>query len=205
MFMGPLEAVKPWNTKSIEGVYRFLSRVWRLIVDEAAEWLAVNSAVKDVPPGKETLRLLHRTIQKVTEDTEGLRFNTAISAMMEFSNHLTKLEVRPRSVLEPFVLLLAPYAPHVAEELWRALGHTTTLAYEPWPKYDPAMTVADEIEIPVQIAGKVKARLKVPAAITDAELEAAALADETVKAQIAGKTVRRVIIRSGQMVSLVVG
>jgi len=131
MFMGPLEAVKPWNTKSIEGVYRFLSRVWRLIVDDSAEQLALSPALQEIEPDKETLRVLHRTIQKVTEDTDGLRFNTAISAMMEFTNHVTKLEVRPRAVLEPFVLLLAPYAPHAAEELWRALGHADTLAYEP--------------------------------------------------------------------------
>src|SRR6185312_15882440 len=106
--------------------------------------------------------------------------NTAISAMMEFVNHVTKLEVRPRSILDPFVLLLAPYAPHLAEELWRALGHTNTLAYEPWPKFDPALTKADEIEIPVQVNGKLKARLTVAAEIRDGELEAAALADDTV-------------------------
>ena len=123
--------------------------------------------MQDVEPDAETLRLLHRTIQKVTEDIERMRFNTAIAAMMEFTNHLTKLEVRPRAVLEPFVLLLAPFAPHLAEELWRALGHATTLAYEPWPKFDPALTKADEIEVPVQVNGKLKARLMVPAEIDD--------------------------------------
>jgi leucyl-tRNA synthetase len=207
MFMGPLEAVKPWSTRSVEGVYRFLSRAWRLIVDPDAEQLRLSPAVKDVEPDKETLRVLHRTIQKVTEDTDGMRFNTAISAMMEFTNHATKLEVRPRSVLEPFVLLLAPYAPHAAEELWRALGHANTLAYEPWPRYDPALTKADEIEVPVQINGKVKARLKVPADIDDKALEATALADETVKGQIAGKAVKKVIVVRGAktLVSMVVG
>jgi leucyl-tRNA synthetase len=204
MFMGPLEAVKPWSTRSVEGVYRFLSRVWRLVVDTDAETLKQSPAVKDVEPDKETLRLLHRTIQKVTEDTEGMRFNTAISAMMEFSNHVTKLEVRPRGVLEPFVLLLAPYAPHAAEELWRALGHTTTLAYEPWPRYDPALTKADEIEVPVQIDGKLKTRLKVPADIDDKSLEAAALADETVKAAIAGKAVKMVKVVPKRLVNVVV-
>jgi leucyl-tRNA synthetase len=160
--------------------------------------------VKDVPPAKETLRVLHRTIQKVTEDTDGLRFNTAISAMMEFVNHATKLEVRPRSILDPFVLLLAPYAPHIAEELWKALGHTNTLAYEPWPKFDPALTRPDEIEIPVQVNGKLKARLRVPAEISDAELEAAALTDEAVKAQIAGKTVKMVKVVPKKLVNIVV-
>jgi leucyl-tRNA synthetase len=204
MFMGPLEAVKPWSTKSIEGVYRFLSRAWRMIVDDPAETMRLNPAVKDVPPAKETLRVLHRTIQKVTEDTDGLRFNTAISAMMEFVNHATKLEVRPRSILDPFVLLLAPYAPHIAEELWKALGHTNTLAYEPWPKFDPALTRPDEIEIPVQVNGKLKARLRVPAEISDAELEAAALTDEAVKAQIAGKTVKMVKVVPKKLVNIVV-
>jgi leucyl-tRNA synthetase len=203
MFMGPLEAVKPWNTKSVEGVYRFLTRAWRLIVDDGEEF-KLHPAVKEVETDRDTLRVLHRTIQKVTEDTELLRFNTAISAMMEFVNHVTKLEVRPRSVLEPFVLLLAPYAPHVAEELWRALGHKTTLAYEPWPKFDPQLAKADEIEIPVQVNGKLKARLKVPAEIDDKALEAAAMADETVKAQIAGKTVKMVKVVPRKLVNVVV-
>jgi len=204
MFMGPLEAVKPWNTKSIEGVYRFLSRAWRMIVDDPAETMRLNPAVKDVEPDKETLRVLHRTIQKVGEDTDALRFNTAISAMMEFVNHVTKLEVRPRAVLDPFVLLLAPYAPHVAEELWATLGHTTTLAYEPWPKFDPALTKADEIEIPVQVNGKVKSRLKVPAEVTDADLEAAAKADAAVQAAIAGKTIKMVKVVPKKLVNIVV-
>jgi leucyl-tRNA synthetase len=204
MFMGPLDAVKPWNTKSVEGVYRFLSRAWRLIVDDTAEHLAIHPAVKDAEPDKETLRVLHRTIQKVTEDTEGMRFNTAISAMMEFTNHVTKLEVRPRSILEPFVLLLAPYAPHAAEELWRALGHDSTLAYEPWPKFDPALTTADEIDVPVQINGKLRTVLKVPAGIDDPGLEAAAFADEKVKESLVGKTVKKVIVKSKKLVNLVV-
>jgi leucyl-tRNA synthetase len=204
MFMGPLEAVKPWSTKSVEGVYRFLSRAWRMIVDDPAETMRLNPAVKDVEPDKETLRVLHRTIQKVGEDTEGLRFNTAISAMMEFVNHMTKLDPRPRAVLDPFVLLLAPYAPHLAEELWSALGHANTLAYEPWPKFDPALTKADEIEIPVQVNGKLKARLKVPAEVTDAELEAAAKADATVQAAIAGKTIKMVKVVPKKLVNIVV-
>src|SRR5206468_6609678 len=137
--MGPLEATKPWNMKGVEGVYRFLGRVWRLMIDDAAEAVTLNAAVQDVEPDKETLRELHRTIKKVTEDTDGMRFNTAISAMMEFSNHMTGQKVRPKGVLRPFVLLLAPYAPHVAEELWAALGNATTLAYEPWPKFDPEL------------------------------------------------------------------
>jgi len=204
MFMGPLEAVKPWNTKSVEGVYRFLTRAWRLIVDDGEEF-KLHAAVKDVEPDRDTLRVLHRTIQKVTKDTEGMSFNTAISAMMEFVNHLTKLEVRPRSVLDPFVLLLAPYAPHVAEELWAALGRKTTLAYEPWPAFDPALAAADEIDVPVQINGKLRTVLKVAAEIDDAALEAAALADEKVKEALVGKTIKKTIVKSKKLVNLVVG
>jgi leucyl-tRNA synthetase len=205
MFMGPLEAVKPWSMKSVEGVYRFLSRVWRQIVDEAAETPVLNSTIKKIEPDKETLRLLHRTVQKVTEDTEGLRFNTAIATMMEFSNHLTNKSERPKKVMEILVLLLAPYAPHVAEELWHVLGHQETLAYEPWPTFDPALTKADEIEVPVQINGKLKAKLLVPAGIDNAELEKTALADEKVKEQIAGKTVKKVIVVPRKLVNIVVG
>jgi leucyl-tRNA synthetase len=204
MFMGPLEAVKPWNMKGVEGVYRFLSRVWRLIVDDAADTLTLNPAIKDVSPSADTLRELHRTIKKVGEDTEGLRFNTAIAAMMEFVNYLTKLEVKPKAVLDPFVLLLAPYAPHAAEELWRALGHNKTLAYEPWPQYDPALTKADTIEVPVQINGKIKAKLMVPAETDAEELEAIAMADESVKAALAGKSVKKVIVVPKKLVNVVV-
>jgi leucyl-tRNA synthetase len=203
MFMGPLEAVKPWNTKSVEGVYRFLTRAWRLIVDDG-EQFKLSPAVQDVPADRDTLRVLHQTIQKVTKDTEALSFNTAIAEMMKFVNHMTGLAVRPREALEPFVLLLAPYAPHVAEELWRALGHTGTLAYEPWPLYNAELAKEDEIEIPVQINGKVKAKLKVPAEIDDAALEAAARADEAVKAQIAGKTVKMVKVVPRKLVNIVV-
>jgi leucyl-tRNA synthetase len=206
MFMGPLEAVKPWSMRSVEGVSRFLSRVWRIIVDEAAETPKLNTSVQEIQPDAETLKLLHKTIKKVTEDTEALRFNTAIAAMMEFSNHLTsKVEVRPNAVLEKFVLILAPYAPHIAEELWQVLGHTSSLAYETWPAYDPALVRDDEIEIPVQIAGKVKAKLLVPADADAATLEKMALADPKVQEQIAGKTVKKVIVKPKQMVSIVVG
>ena len=205
MFMGPLEAVKPWQMNGVVGVYKFLSRVWRLVVEDNAEELKLHPAVTDGEPDKETLRQLHRTIQKVTEDTDHLRFNTAISAMMEFSNHLTKQESRSRKVLEPFVLLLAPYAPHVAEELWRALGHTRSLAYEPWPKFDPALTAADEVEVPVQVNGKVKARLTLPADADSAAIQAAALGDAKVKDAIGGKAVKMVKVVRGPLVTIAVG
>ncbi len=205
MFMGPLEAVKPWSTKGVEGVYRFLSRVWRMMIDDAAETPKLHANVRDVSPDAETLRILHRTIQKVTEDTDALKFNTAISAMMQFVNYITQLESRPLSVLSPFVLLLDPYAPHIAEELWAALGHTTTLAYEPWPQFDLALTKSSTIEIPVQVNGKMKVILTVPHDIDAATLEAVAKADPKIIEAIAGKTIRKVIAKPPQMVNLVVG
>jgi leucyl-tRNA synthetase len=205
MFMGPLEATKPWSMRGVEGVYRFLSRVWRVSIDERDEAVRLHAAVRDVPPERDTLRLLHQTIQRVTEDLDGMRFNTAIAAMMEFINHLTPLTVRPRSVLEPFVLLLSPFAPHLAEELWHALGHRDTLAYEPWPAFDPALAKEDTIEVPVQVNGKVRLRLTVPAGVTQGDLERIALNDEKVKAVLEGKTVRKVIVVAQKLVNIVLG
>ena len=204
MFMGPLEQVKPWSTHGVEGVYRFLSRVWRAIIDDRAETAQLSPAVKDAPADKETLRILHRTIQRVTDDLDAMRFNTAIAAMMEFTNHLTRLEVRPRAAVEPFVLLLSPFAPHVGEELWHALGHAESLAYEPWPQADPALLKADAIEVPVQVNGKLRSRLTVPADIDEKALEAAAMADEKIAALIAGKLIKKVIVVKGKLVNIVV-
>ncbi|HEY1861535.1 MAG TPA: class I tRNA ligase family protein, partial [Gemmataceae bacterium] len=205
MFMGPLEATKPWSMRGVEGVFRFLGRVWRLYVDERADEAALASTVQNVEPDRETSRKLHQTIQKVTEDLDGMRFNTAIAAMMELTNHLTKLPVKPRAMLESFVLLLSPFAPHLAEELWGILGHSETLAYEAWPRFDRTLTKEDQIEVPVQVNGKLRCRLTVPADIDEAGLKAAALADEQVKKQIAGKQVRKVIVVPGKLVNIVVG
>src|SRR5262249_13118296 len=135
---------------------------------------------------------------------DGMRFNTAIAAMMEFTNHLTPLTVRPRFVLEPFVLILAPFAPHLAEELWRALGHQDTLAYAPWPPFDPALTKEDSIEVPVQVNGKLRSRLTVPAEIDEASLKAAALADAKVREALGGKEPRKVIVVPRKLVNIVV-
>ncbi|MEZ6142416.1 MAG: class I tRNA ligase family protein [Zavarzinella sp.] len=205
MFMGPLEAIKPWNMRSVEGVYRFLARVWRLIVDERAETPILHPHVEESEPAEETARMLHRTIKKVSEDTAGMRFNTAIAAMMEFTNHLNGLPTQSKTVLEQLVLLLSPYAPHVAEELWQVLGHDTTLAYIPWPTWDEALLVESQMEMPVQINGKVRARIMVPADADEQVLEAAALADPKVQEQIVGKTVRKWIIKPKQMINIIVG
>jgi leucyl-tRNA synthetase len=190
--------------RGVEGVFRFLSRVWRLVIEDRAEQMKLADAVRDAEPDRETLRKLHQTIKKVTEDLDAMSFNTAIAAMMEFSNHLTRQEVRPRSVLNPFVLLLSPFAPHLAEELWQALGHKETLAYEPWPAYDEALTRADEVEVPIQVNGKLRSKIRVPPDISKEELEKRALADERIRAQIEGKQVRKVIVVPGKLVNIVV-
>jgi leucyl-tRNA synthetase len=204
MFMGPLEATKPWSMRGVEGVHRFLSRVWRLIIDDRAEDMKLAEGVKDVEPDKETRRKLHQTIKKVTEDLDSMGFNTAIAAMMEFSNHLTKQAVRPRSVLNTFVLLLSPFAPHLAEELWHALGHKDTLAYEHWPSYDEALTQLEEKEVPIQVNGKLRSKVTVPSDIDEDRLRDLALADERVRTLIDGKQVRKVIVVPGKLVNIVV-
>ena len=200
MFMGPLEATKPWNTQGLEGLYRFLGRVWRLFVDEEGRLV-----VSETRPDPALLKTLHQTIKKVTEDTEALAFNTAISQMMIFVNEVTAQATRPRDLLEPFVKLVAPYAPHVAEELWERLGHQQSLAYAPWPAYDAALLVEDSVTIVVQINGKVRDRIAVPATATAAELEQFALANLRVRDGLAGKTPKKVIVVPGKLVNIVAG
>ncbi|MBI1325629.1 leucine--tRNA ligase [bacterium] len=205
MFMGPLEATKPWSMKGVEGVSRFLARVWRLVVDDMAEEIRLDARVQDVEPDAETAKLLARTIAGVADDFEELRFNTAISKLMEFTNFMTARDVRPKKALDAFVLVLAPLAPHLAEELWEILGHTTSLAYEPWPAFDPALLVDSEVEVVLQINGKVRGRVVLPADADEAAMKAAALADPKVAALIAGKTVRKAIVVPGKLINLVVG
>ncbi len=207
MFMGPLEATKPWSMRGVEGVSRFLQRVWRLAFDERSDDMKLAESVKDVDPDKETKRLLHQTIKRVTDHLDAMAFNTAISAMMEFTNHLTRQTVRPRSVLTTLVLLLAPFAPHLAEELWHELNGPSpdTLAYEPWPSYDEGLLKTDTVEIPVQVNGKLRSVITVPTDIDAAGLEKAALSDEKIRGLVEGKTIRKVIVIPGKMVNVVVG
>ncbi len=204
MFMGPLEQVKPWSMSGVEGVFRFLGRVWRMFVDEKADPLELDPAVQEVDPTDEQQRMLHKTIKAVTEDIEKLSFNTAISRMMEFTNAFTGANPRPRCCLEPFVLLLAPFAPHIAEELWELLGHEQSLTYENWPEYDEEKLVENEIEIPVQINGKLRAKIKIPTGAETDQMQALAEADETVQSHLSGKTVVKVIAVPGRMVNFVV-
>lgn len=205
MSMGPLEASRPWATKDVVGAHRFLQRVWRLVVDEqTGETRVVDGAGRDLPTG--TLRLLHRTIAGVSEDYAGLRNNTAVAKLIEYTNHLTKehRDAVPRAAVEPLVLMLAPLAPHMAEELWLRLGHTTSLAHGPFPVADPAYLVEDTVEYPVQVNGKVRGRVTVAADADRDTLEAAALADEKVLAFLAGAQPRKVIVVPGRLVNLVV-
>lgn len=205
MFMGPLEAVKPWSMKGVEGVSRFLGRVWRMIVDEKhEESIRLNPAIQDVAPTPQQLRVLHHTIKSVTRDIESLGFNTAISRMMEFVNEFLAVDVRPRAVLDPFVLLLSPFAPHMAEELWQLLGHPQSLAYEPWPTHDEKYLVESEIEIPVQVNGKLRGKVTVPTGSDQAVMEAAAMTDPTLAALLKDKTVVKVVVIPGKMVNFVV-
>ena len=235
MFMGPLEMVKPWSTKGVEGVYRFLGRVWRLFVEEQsetefeqAETLAAENAekrkellglikldavIKEAAATQAQLKTLHTCIKKVTEDLDGMRFNTAISALMVFINDAITWETKPVSVLREFLILLQPFAPHLAEELWEKLNiqHSTSniqhpsLPYANWPKFDPALLVESEIEIPVQVNGKLRDVIKVAADADNTAIEAAAKASEKVQLFITGKTIKKVIIVPKKMVNLIVG
>jgi len=229
MFMGPLEMVKPWNTNGVAGVYKFLGRAWRLFVDEQSETefeqaettaeaqrlgellelIKLSAAIKDVPPTAAQLKTLHACIKKVTEDLDHLRFNTAISALMVFINEAMSWETKPRAVLWDFLILLQPFAPHLAEELFARLTagsqpQPVTAAYQPWPKFDPALLVENTLEIPVQVNGKLRDVIQVAADATQAQLEAAALASEKVKPYIEGKTIKKIIVVPRKLVNIAV-
>ena len=223
MFMGPLEMVKPWNTKGVEGVYRFLGRVWRMFIDEQSEQefeqqltvnpdrgpellaaLKLNGAVGQAEATPEQLKVLHTCIKKVTEDMEHLRFNTAISAMMVFTNEASNWDIRPLSVMNDFLLLLAPFAPHIAEELYaKANGGDSTLAYQPWPSHDEAHLVESTIEMAVQVNGKLRDRIQIPADMAKSDIERIAMESENVQRHTEGKNVKKVIVIPGKLVNIV--
>ncbi|MBI1841001.1 MAG: leucine--tRNA ligase [Verrucomicrobia bacterium] len=233
MFMGPLEMVKPWNTQGVEGVYRFLGRVWRLFVDEKSEVefeqscaadasreaeflkrVQLQAAVQAVEPTAEQLKTLHACIKKVTEDLEGMRFNTAISGMMVFVNDALAWTVKPASALADFLVLLQPFAPHIAEELWEMLSRhapvrnrdsAVALGYQPWPAFDPARLVESAWEVPVQVNGKLRDKLVAPTGISAGDLEKAALASEKIRPFLEGKNIKKVIVVPGKLVNIVVG
>jgi leucyl-tRNA synthetase len=199
MAMGPLDASRPWESKDVVGVHRFLQRVWRNIIDEATGDVRLLTHDAD----DETVRQLHIAISGVREELDNLRFNTAIAKLIEFNNHLTKLGGCPQDMAEPLVKMLAPLAPHAAEELWQKLGHADSVAYEPFPVANPALLVADTVEYPVQINGKVRSRITVAADADADSVQATALADEKVVAALAGGAPKKIIVIPGRMVNIV--
>ncbi len=201
MYMGPLNVSKPWNTRDVPGLFKLCHRIWRLVVDEHTNEL--SAALTDEKPDEESLRLLHKTIRRVGEDIEAIKLNTAIAALFDFVNGMTPQKTRPRAVIEPFVLLLAPFAPHLAEELWHRLGHDKTLANEPWPEYDEKLAHDEEVEIAVQVCGKVRGRVMVAADADDKTMTQAAMELPKVAAAIEGKTIRKVIVVKGRLVNIV--
>jgi leucyl-tRNA synthetase len=231
MFLGPLEDVKPWSTKGVEGVYRFLGRVWRLFVDEKSEAefeqtltvrpeagaelldrIHLSSAIQSVEPTPAQFKTLHACIKKVTEDLDRMRFNTAISALMVFVNEAMAWERKPESALRTFLILLAPFAPHLAEELFAKLTQSAICnlqsgipaACQPWPEFDPAWLVEDTLELPVQVNGKLRGRILVAADASAQHIQQAALANEKVKPHLDGKGIRKIIVVPKKLVNLVV-
>jgi leucyl-tRNA synthetase len=226
MFMGPLEMMKPWSTKGVEGVYRFLGRVWRLFIDDGSYkdyeqavtaepakaetllgGLALDASINEVEATPEQLKVLHACIKKVTEDLDGMRYNTAISALMVFVNEASKWETKPREALRIFLLLLNPFAPHLAEDLAARLGEVSggTVAYEPWPSFDEALLVEDSIEFPVQVNGKLRGHIDISPETSAAEIEELALACEKVQQFLSGKEVKKIIVVPNKLVNIAVG
>jgi leucyl-tRNA synthetase len=202
MFMGPLEQTKPWNTNGVEGVFRFLNRVWRLFVNEEG---MLHPKIRTDSPTDTFQRTLHRTIKKLTEDYEALRFNTAISQMMIFVNEAYKMDTLPIDGMKHFVQLLSPIAPHIAEELWERMGESTSITYAPWPTYDESWTIDNEVEIVIQVNGKIIERAMVAADADEQTLQANAIELEKVQEAMQGKQIRKVIAVKGKLVNIVVG
>ena len=199
MFMGPLDAAIAWNENGLEGSRKFLDRVWRLIVDENGK---MRDRITTINNGTLT-KVYHQTVKKVSEDFAELRFNTAISQLMVFINEAYKVDALPIDYIKGFVQLLAPIAPHIGEELWSILGNTESLTYAPWPTYDEAALVEDEVEIVIQINGKVRAKRFVPTQATREELEQLAKEESQIKELLAGKTIRKVIVVPKKLVNIV--
>ncbi|MEO8353157.1 MAG: class I tRNA ligase family protein, partial [Chthoniobacteraceae bacterium] len=206
MFMGPLEQSKPWSMNGVEGIARFLARVWRLAMEEnqASAW-EVSAKVQDIEPDKALNKVVHATIKKVGGDIEALSFNTAIAQMMVCTNALTGAHPRPLASVRLLVRVLNPFAPHLTEELWSRLGGTGLVADQSWPDFDPALLVEDEIELPVQVNGKVRDKVVVKKDASAAEIEALALAAPKIAEQTAGKSVKKVVVVPGRLVNVVVG
>jgi leucyl-tRNA synthetase len=199
MSMGPLDQSRPWETRAVVGSHRFLQRLWRNVVDEQTGDLRVS----DEPADDATRRLLHRTIDRVRNDMETMSNNTAIARLIELNNHVVKLGTTHREVAEAMVLMVAPLAPHLAEELWSRLGHDTTLAYEPFPKPDPALLAVESVTCVLQVAGKVRDRIEVAPDVTEEELREKALASEAVQRALDGRPARTVVVRAPRLANVV--
>lgn len=199
MFLGPVELSKPWDTKGIEGVHRFLKKFWRLFADETKGWL-----VTDAEPTAEELKVLHRTIKKIEDDTERFSFNTAVSGFMIATNELSDLKCHKRAILEPLLILLTPYAPHICAELWQQLGHSDSILDAPYPVFDARHVAESSKEYPVSVNGKLRTTMTISLDAAQAEVEALVLANEVVQKWLEGKTPKKIIFVRGKMVNVVV-
>ena len=197
MFLGPLEQYKPWNTAGITGVHNFLKKLWKLYVGENG--LNVN----DAEPTKDNLKTLHKTIKKVEEDIENFSFNTSVSTFMIAVNELRAQKATSKAILEPLLVVMSPYAPHIAEELWKQLGHEGSIATIEFPVFDAKYLVESEKEYPVSFNGKMRFTMKLPLDLTPAQIEEIVMADERTIAQLAGNTPKKVIIIPGKIINLV--
>ena len=200
MFLGPVEQSKPWDTNGIDGVHRFLKKFWALYSDKGGGF-----AFSDAEPAAEELKSLHKLIKKVTADIEAFSYNTSVAAFMICVNELTALKCNKRAVLEPLVILIAPFAPHIAEELWEALGHTTTVCDAQWPEWNEDYLREDTVNYAVSFNGKVRFNLQFAADATNDEIERTVLASESAQKYIDGKTIRKVIIVPKKIVNIVLG
>lgn len=200
MFLGPLESSKPWSEQGTEGITRFLDRTWRLFMNEDG---TISDAVQDIEPTKEQERVLHATIKKTREDIDALSMNTAIAQFMIFVNQFTSESVRSRSALEQYLQCLAPFAPHITEELWSRLGHNTSIHLSSMPDYDESKLIADEHEIVFQVNSKIRGKQTLPIDADKEMLETAAREDEGVKRHLEGKTIHKTIVVPGKLVNFI--
>lgn len=202
MFMGPLEEMKPWSTKGVEGVYRFLNRVWRLYLTEDE---TLNPIITDAQPTQGFLRVYHQTVKKVTEDIPALRFNTAIAQMMIFVNEANKQDSLPKKLMEQFIIVLSPFAPHLAEELWSRFGHAESIfKTTAWPVFDESLTIMNTVEVVAQVNGKIRAKFQAPLDTPEKELKVLALAEPNMQVHLDGKQIVKEIIVKNKLVNLVV-
>jgi leucyl-tRNA synthetase len=203
MFLGPFEATKPWDSKGIVGVYRFLNRIWRIAVDE--DNTTNLSRLSDAAPSRALERLLHQTVKKVGEDIDALRFNTAVSALMILLNAMEEeKDGLSRAVFESLVKLISPFAPHIAEELWQRLGNAETIFNAPWPEFDEAKAIEDTVTLVLQVNGKLRDKLDVPRGLTREALEQFARESTKVKQHMGGKQIQKVIVVPDKLVNVVI-